>query len=181
MLAASALSVETAAEIIQEFEDELNRIFSVYLDADHGFTEISKMMASLKNPDDYEIRYGTDDDTLSARSMKQIIADNCSDGYNRTFLADACIVIAYQLWDEEYRPRLADAWVFRPVSFAASDSNSIRREQSALSRNPFTHPADLFECAFFARRCAPITCCVLPVVRNRLPFCFSKPSQSCRS
>jgi hypothetical protein len=101
VLAASALSVETAAEIIQEFEDELNRIFSVYLDADHGFTEISKMMASLKNPDDYEIRYGTDDDTLSARSMKQIIADNCSDGYNRTFLADACIVIAYQLWDEE--------------------------------------------------------------------------------
>ena len=72
-----------SAEIIQEFEDELNRIFSVYLDADHGFTEISKIMASLKNPDDYEIRYGTDDDTLSARSMKQIIADNCSDGYNR--------------------------------------------------------------------------------------------------
>jgi hypothetical protein len=48
VLAASALSVEKAAEIIQEFEDELNRIFSVYLDADHGFTEISKMMASLK-------------------------------------------------------------------------------------------------------------------------------------
>jgi hypothetical protein len=111
---------------IDEYEDLLERIFGVYLDATEGFRYIAESShiffdpnakPKIRNekgesPSGYVIYALGSHDTknymeLSARTGVEVILANREDGANWTFIGSMAIVAAYQLWEDHYRQRIA--------------------------------------------------------------------------
>jgi len=112
---------------IEEYEEILERIFSIYLDATEGFRHIAKTSVIFtvdvepkpkvrdlrgESPAGHVIYKLGSHETgdymeLSARTGKQIIADNQDDGPNWDFMGAMSIVAAYQFWEDHYRASIA--------------------------------------------------------------------------
>jgi hypothetical protein len=119
-----------AIDVLAVFEDVLDRIFSLYFDATSGFEHVAEGAKSIYHPryepekrrlDDGSTAPGhiiyalgdadhPDYTELSARTPKQIIDDNAENSTNYRLMAHACIVMAYQYWEDNYRELLADAF-----------------------------------------------------------------------
>lgn len=113
---------------IEEYEDILERIISVYLDATEGFGFMARSGEIIISPSAPKIRIRDDRGVspprylifalgtpeggnymeLSARRGEDIVANNQDDGPNFNFMGCMCIVAAYQYWDDHYRARIAE-------------------------------------------------------------------------
>jgi hypothetical protein len=122
--------------VVKEFVQRIDEIYGLYLDATKGFQENVKSLEkgqeeALKKGikvewrDDSKFFFGRGNPNdpksvlLHTTTFGEYRQRNLEGGSNHRLLAQYFVVLVYHLWDNEYRPRIAEV-------LGCSDSNSLK-------------------------------------------------------
>lgn len=124
--------------ILNEFESVVDRVYGIYLDGTQGFGLVRKKMKesqqnnlrtlfkdndnvnTIEQLDSRTLYYGKgnpndpDSKVLHKISQGELKARNREKGINFIFLANVCITIIYQYWEDHYRNKLASILDIEP-------------------------------------------------------------------
>lgn len=112
--------------MVEEYLKIVDTVFGIYLDSTAGFAQFSKMLESaqaemskklsIEKSELYEKPFWyskgdpTDKNTyiLHTATQKEVLERNKETGLNYKTIANLCVVLVYQYWEEHYRALIAE-------------------------------------------------------------------------
>lgn len=106
----------TIHKIITEFESRINDIYGTFIDSHFAFTITSTKIHEIipDGDDDDLIHFGQDNPNdpsakiLYSLTLKEFKDKIIPQGQDHEIITNLCLVCIYQLWEDEYRGRIAN-------------------------------------------------------------------------
>ena len=98
---------------IVEFEQVIDTIVGVYIDATLGFDIYQSRLSEItkNSPPSARIFYGDPNDQTTRSShvapISEVISRNTKTGNNFRFIGNMCLISIYQYWEDNYRTKIA--------------------------------------------------------------------------
>lgn len=114
------------SKTVEEYLSIVDTVFGIYLDSTAGFAQFSKMLESAQTdmskklgiekselhekPFFYSKGDPTDKNTciLHTATQKEVLERNEETGLNYKAIANLCVVLIYQYWEDHYRALIAE-------------------------------------------------------------------------
>ena len=138
---------ETKNSILVEFDELINHIYGLYLDATIGFSENKNYITNIQNAtikrekvtkeylDNLVFSFGDEKFIQHRCTQKEFIERNTEGGFNFVALGNLCIVLIYQYWEDHYRQEIAKCLSFEKNELTSELFGELRIIRHSIIHN----------------------------------------------
>jgi len=129
---------------ISEFLLYLDKVYGLYVDSINGYGGVFEMADKMfkENPNQQILLIGKDDKLNETKQLHSVrlseFRDRNSRGnFNEIMIGNLCLVLIYQLWEDQFRQRIADLKNMAKDDLKVDSFGDLNKIRRAIIHNNF--------------------------------------------